>query len=444
MKKAYIYLSDVALFAAALAGCTKDNHSGEMTVITVSLPDDAGTRTSYDYDEVNKLLKVTWVSGDKIGVYSSDTDTQPKIFTVQNIHADGKCADFTGTLPSGTGPFTVVYPYKYGLTSSEVLGSVLDGPQDGTLANLSRLDVMTGSLDAATLKVSSLSHRIAVIRVISPTTANQSGVSIRGAWGERHYYASSTANTSYIAVPTSTNATKSLYASVYAGSVCHCYAKTNDTEKSIPEGKMVKFDCSSIAPIDYPVTGIIGGHEYVTIDGQNWATCNIGACVPWEYGDHYNFGSFNVQTASNVEIYYTGTEDLQGKLNLTLNDNTTIGGDVAAYKWGNGWKMPNATVEPLSGQLDKLFEKNLGYTTLAGVNGRKFGYADAYVFIPSSGWTDDCYLTHQGSECRIWSSSHNANYAYFLSFGESSVSMKNNVSPLKLAMSVRPIHLGGN
>lgn len=36
----------------------------------------------------------------------------------------------------------------------------------------------------------------------------------------------------------------------------------------------------------------IAGHEYVEMgDGLKWATCNVGASAPWEYGDYFQWGA---------------------------------------------------------------------------------------------------------------------------------------------------------
>ena len=46
-------------------------------------------------------------------------------------------------------------------------------------------------------------------------------------------------------------------------------------------------------------TEIVGGHECVDLglpSGTLWATCNIGADSPYDYGDYYAWGETNPKT----------------------------------------------------------------------------------------------------------------------------------------------------
>ena len=60
---------------------------------------------------------------------------------------------------------------------------------------------------------------------------------------------------------------------------------------------------------DYPYngegSGVYNGHEYVDLglpSGTLWATCNVGAKAPRDYGDYFAWGETSAKTN-----YYLGT-----------------------------------------------------------------------------------------------------------------------------------------
>lgn len=93
----------------------------------------------------------------------------------------------------------------------------------------------------------------------------------------------------------------------------------------------------------------INGHEYVDLglpSGTLWATMNIGANSPEEYGDRFAWGETETKTYfdySNYK-YFTGgplskyensSVDGDDKIILDLED------DAAYINWGTPWKIPS-------------------------------------------------------------------------------------------------------
>lgn len=77
-------------------------------------------------------------------------------------------------------------------------------------------------------------------------------------------------------------------------------------------------------------------HEYVDLglpSGTKWATCNVGANIPEEYGDFYAWGEITTKseyTTENCVTYGESMDDISGNPNY----------DVARAKWGGSWRMP--------------------------------------------------------------------------------------------------------
>ena len=106
--------------------------------------------------------------------------------------------------------------------------------------------------------------------------------------------------------------------------------------------------------------------------------------------------------------HYYSTIDIQGDL----------AHDVAAYKWGNGWKLPRcngkSTVSEML-ELDLLSKKYVSDESLMGVEGTKFGYTETFVFLPYANYYDKGTLKIIGKHGLYWSSSIDEEYyAWYL------------------------------
>ena len=173
--------------------------------------------------------------------------------------------------------------------------------------------------------------------------------------------------------------------------------------------KMEVDDSDPSIPDPNPNTG---NHEYVDLGlSVKWATCNVGATKPEEYGDYFAWGetqpkntydwstykwcngSFNTLTKYNNSSSY-GTVD-----NKTVLDKTD---DAAAVNWGGSWRMP--TTEE---QQELINNCTWTWTTQNGVNGYKVTSKSNgnSIFLPAAGYRNDSSLNDAGSYGFYWSSS---------------------------------------
>ena len=104
-----------------------------------------------------------------------------------------------------------------------------------------------------------------------------------------------------------------------------------------------------------PNNGTYNGHDYVDLGLRSstlWATCNVGADNPGDYGDHFAWGETQPKAAytdSNY-IYSKGgynqftkycTKSEFGFNGFTDNLKTLQPSDDAAtVNWGEGWRTP--------------------------------------------------------------------------------------------------------
>lgn len=110
------------LLAAVLLGMTACSNNDEIVeepavkgipmTLTASIGSPSSTRTAYEWDGTNKILKVTWKSGDKVSLVSYDADGVAKTNDIFTTTGSGSSAQFTGTYTgSTTAPrVCVVYP----------------------------------------------------------------------------------------------------------------------------------------------------------------------------------------------------------------------------------------------------------------------------------------------------------------------------------------------
>ncbi len=153
-------------------------------------------------------------------------------------------------------------------------------------------------------------------------------------------------------------------------------------------------------------------HEYVDLglpSGILWATCNIGANSPEEFGNYFAWGEITPKHSYSWDTYKFGscfnelnkynTQNEYGKVDniTTLN----IEDDAANANWGHGWRMPTATE---FAELRKVCTWEWG--KMNGIQGYYvIGPNQNYIFLPAAGWYDDAGVQDAVMRGNYWASS---------------------------------------
>ena len=159
-------------------------------------------------------------------------------------------------------------------------------------------------------------------------------------------------------------------------------------------------------------------HEAVDLglpSGVKWATCNVGASSPEEYGDYFAWGETEAKTDYSWFTYRwcNGSETTLTKYNTKSNygtvDNKTVldlSDDAARANWGGSWRMPtDAEWTELRTQCVWT------WTTLGGKNGYNVrGPNGNTIFLPAAGRRNGTSLDVAGSYGFYWSSSLDTDY----------------------------------
>ena len=183
------------------------------------------------------------------------------------------------------------------------------------------------------------------------------------------------------------------------------------------DGSGVKAECQVTVKSDK--SGVIDGREYVDLglpSGTLWATCNIGAENPEDYGDYFawgetsgynsgkttfSWGTYKYSNYSGVVTKYCTDSDsgtIDNKSEPEAED------DAAAVNWGSGWQMPSKA------QCEELIDESYTtttWTTLNDVNGCLIVSKsnDNRIFLPAAGYRSGASLNDAGSSGFYWSRS---------------------------------------
>lgn len=142
-----------------------------------------------------------------------------------------------------------------------------------------------------------------------------------------------------------------------------------------------------------PKNGYINGHEWIDLGlSVKWATCNVGASFPTNYGNYFSWGETRPKKKyvdSSCGSFYD--HDLYAHQ------------DAATTNWGAPWRMPTVT------EIQELINY-WTWATLNGINGfkvtsNKIGYTDKYIFLPAAGLRSVNRTTDVGDFGYYWSSS---------------------------------------
>ena len=191
-------------------------------------------------------------------------------------------------------------------------------------------------------------------------------------------------------------------------------------------------------------TGTENGYEWVDLglpSGLRWATCNVGATKPEEYGNYYAWGEVEPKSTYSWSTYkwmttgmsswsdinkYTSADNQTSSVwydyyGNFIGDNKTVldlEDDAAAVNMGGSWRMPTrAEFNELKNECKWTWSSQSHGYNVKGPNGN-------FIFLPAAGLRDDSDLYGAGSYGSYWSSSlrmYRSDYAYNLYFSSGRV-----------------------
>ena len=472
-----------AVFLAALAACTKEqelyqgteqNQDAEAVLATgKDFVAAVETRTVITQSGSNAPT-FAWKAGDVIGIIPMNNETVQSNYKVKEVGSNPKKAAFDGgvwALKEGK-EYSAYYPFneKIARSGDNLEFSFLGQTQsaNNSLEHLGAYDYMYAGtvVPRGGSAQFDFEHKISLVRlqltvpkadtytrVVLESTESwfASEASLKLSDGtmtatETMKYASISLNNIQVsangiltvwfaALPTSALSGKSLSVKLFGdGNTC-----TGEITG------ITAFNAGSA--YSYAVTLSSGGQEVEYVDlglpsGLKWASCNLGASKPEEYGGYYQWGGLEDVTDTSIYLdwsncpYHTGSYSYGDKgwtKYIPSNkssywsgsgkpDNKTIldpEDDVAHVKLGGKWRMPTES------EFNELRNNcQCSWVTYKGVKGYKFtskksGYTDKWIFLPAAGYRRGDCLYFAGSYGDYWSSSLDTdcpNYACYVGF----------------------------
>lgn len=180
-------------------------------------------------------------------------------------------------------------------------------------------------------------------------------------------------------------------------------------------------------------------NDYVDLglpSGTKWATQNVGARKPTDYGLYFQWGDTQGYSADQVgtgegqKKFASDWSDYKWGVNPNFTKYTTTGAtleledDAAHVHMGGDWHMPTPA------QFGELLNNTTNtWTTQDGVNGRLFTSkkdGTKSIFIPAAGYAWDGSVRLSGGGGYVWSSmlgTSNVGSGQCLSFNSDSASL---------------------
>ncbi len=169
------------------------------------------------------------------------------------------------------------------------------------------------------------------------------------------------------------------------------------------------------------VTGNANGHDYVDLglpSGKKWATCNVGADSPVEFGNYYAWGEITPKETYTWSNYIWCNDDEFALTKYCDNRNFGYEGftdnirtllpedDAATVNWDASWRMPTYS------EMEELKANCIvTWMTKDGVNGRLFtGPNGNSIFFPAAGNRFDSTIGGPNTYGSYWSSSVTAGF----------------------------------
>ncbi len=196
----------------------------------------------------------------------------------------------------------------------------------------------------------------------------------------------------------------------------------------------------NVSQIAFSQTSVSSSHDYVDLglpSGTLWATCNVGAGAPEEYGDFFAWGEVEPkinkgyswatykwmkegESRSKYITKYQFADDMTSGCwynnDFFIGDGMTeleAADDAATVNWGDDWQTPS--YDQIA-ELENADNTTSVWTAVNGVLGRmvygtKTGYTDKCIFLPATGDYEDDSHNGEGNYGRYWSRSLSHSYS---------------------------------
>ena len=234
----------------------------------------------------------------------------------------------------------------------------------------------------------------------------------------------------------------------YFGHLMENVVKLINDKDTIQTRRSSHKDCLSEVnhPLSSPKENSVHNINYVDLglpSGTLWATKNIGADNPEDYGDYFAWGETKPKSIYSWNTYkWYKTKFLLPKMKKygTVDNRSELEfeDDAAYVNWGSEWCLPSLE------QIKELKEQcKWEWTNYKGKNGCKVtGPNGNTLFLPAAGYRSGTSLKNVGKTGGYWQRSIHSTFssnAYFLTFRSGSIEWDGDFR--FYGSSIRPVRL---
>lgn len=455
MKKLLAIMMALAMIVT-LSQCKKQNEETEDNTAkvriscTIPLNNDGKT----DFTNILENGTVNW-SAETERIYLAIPATQELVELISETAAGGSTLTFSGNVTAGSLDINGETEYDVWYLGRSQYSKLVDGKVTGSIANQSgnledlgyhhiakaTVTASEGNNGGIVLSIGTFKNQIAIIK-LGEESANTSilrGNAIIGTEYSLEYdgdkYDIAITGEESINV---TNPTNESYVVLFPNEETNVELKSNSSKKVTFLNGIKAGSIYTLGWEDYEEVNEINGHEYVDLGlSVKWATCNVGANAPEEYGDYFAWGETETKseyTEENCPTYGLSISELQSQGYIDGAGNLNPQYDAAAANWGGDWRMP--TYDELKELISKC---NWMWTTQNGVKGYKVTSKTNgnSIFLPVAGYRSGSSLNGAGNYGHYWSSSRSSDGAYRLFFNSFGPAVDDNNR--NSGKSVRPV-----
>jgi hypothetical protein len=185
---------------------------------------------------------------------------------------------------------------------------------------------------------------------------------------------------------------------------------------------VVEYSTVGLDSIVFVESTFADGHEYVDLglpSGTMWATCNVGANSPEEFGTFFAWGETSPKQDYSWRRYQHCNRDMEQLTKYCIHsDYGTVDNkreldpedDAATVNWGESWQMPSRN------QIKELIAHTTAvWTTVHDVEGMLLTskHNDNSIFLPAGGVYEEVPHSGIGAVGSYWSRSLDGDYSFY-------------------------------
>ena len=440
ISRSFILLS---VLAAASYSCTvrqldevRPVEPGTRLEITATVEDDAQTRSAVDAN-----LNFYWTPGDQVNLFYGETGDMPgSLFTSQNTETS-QSTTFTGTISAFTGAGGDGEPLSFWCVSPYLSTNRFDGssvqvtlqPRQFAVAenfsdNTMLMVAKSSGLSMSFKHVGAMLHiRMSRSDIVAVTFRGNDGETVAGrvsvtmdSSGKPVWSPIEGEGSKSVRLEAGNGFHSGTYYYLYflPQTFAHGWSLTYETS----DGLVGTYTSNSSITFARAASRNVNGLDaratfqplYVEL-GANvvWATMNVGALAPEEYGDYFAWGETSPKSTYHYTTYKYGTSDrtltkyvtdpkygtMDSRTNLEASD------DAATVNWGPDWRTP--TYREWNWLVEHCTWTQTTQNGVAGylVTSRETGYTDNSIFLPFAGAYYNTTLRNAGVIGTYWTSS---------------------------------------